>query len=266
MGVRNLTATVQPRGVEAIVEHIPLERILGKGLDLTTKKEHQNPLGQLLLEFRQFNDEILERPYEHSVRVAYGAMALTYLTGRRPDEILTIGLIGLFHDIGKLKIDPSILNKKGLTEHEEALIREHPINGYFSVKEVLPRNVGLGVAAHHWFDGYPTPQEFYEVTGATPEKILHLSRYVSIMDGFDVGIKGRHYRPSIDLDEIVRTLKAKMPENSGLIDKARKMVSSPRYDAWIQQRVQALNAYLDSVKAAQSGHALPYDSLSVRAA
>jgi HD-GYP domain-containing protein (c-di-GMP phosphodiesterase class II) len=99
--------------------------------------------------------------FTHSVNVSVLALAVGRAAGLSEDELRTLGIGSLLHDIGKLKIDLAIINKPGrLTEKEFSEIRKHPAMG----AEIIDQMGGLTdraraiVLGHHLhFDrrGYP---------------------------------------------------------------------------------------------------------------
>ena len=63
----------------------------------------------------------------HSLNVAVLSMGLAESLGCRPREIRAIGVAGLLHDIGKIRIPLEVLTKPGkLTDEERAIMNSHP--------------------------------------------------------------------------------------------------------------------------------------------
>ena len=63
----------------------------------------------------------------HSLNVAVLSMGLAESLGCRPTEIRAIGVAGLLHDIGKIRIPLEVLTKPGkLTDEERAIMNSHP--------------------------------------------------------------------------------------------------------------------------------------------
>jgi uncharacterized membrane protein YgcG len=98
----------------------------------------------------------------------------------------------LLHDIGKLTIDPDILNKSSkLNEQQWALIREHPAEG---VRIAGPLIEWLGpwggaIAHHHErFDGTGYP------AGLAGEQISLGGRIVSVVDAYATMTSARSYQ------------------------------------------------------------------------
>jgi putative nucleotidyltransferase with HDIG domain len=145
----------------------------------------------------------------HSERVTDLAMDLGRELGLSPDEIETLHRGGLLHDIGKVGVPPSILDKPGkLTEEEFAVIRRHPSKGAEiiasipSLRKVLPI-----VSQHHErFDGKGYPD------GLSGESISLLARIFAVADVVDALASDRPYRPGWPREKVL----AHARENAGL--------------------------------------------------
>lgn len=69
--------------------------------------------------------------YRHCMNVAYLSVQLGMKLGLDLHELIALGMGVLLHDIGKIELDPLILNKPGkLTEEERLLLEIHPVLGY----------------------------------------------------------------------------------------------------------------------------------------
>lgn len=129
--------------------------------------------------------------YGHSSRVAEYAAAIACDLGFGPDDMRGILVAGYLHDIGKLQIDPDILNKEGrLTEAEMDEIRKHPV---FRVEHLarfdLPWDVEPTVRGHHErYDGTGYPD------GLAGENIPLAARVLLVADVFDALTTARAYR------------------------------------------------------------------------
>ena len=74
--------------------------------------------------------------YNHSVNVAIYSIALGRQLGLPKTNLVQLGIAGLFHDIGKIRISQSILSKSGqLTGEEWRVIQKHPIYGVETVAQ-----------------------------------------------------------------------------------------------------------------------------------
>lgn len=69
--------------------------------------------------------------YRHCMNVAYLSVQLGIKFGLDLHELIALGIGALLHDIGKIEIDPLILNKPGkLTEEERLILEIHPVLGF----------------------------------------------------------------------------------------------------------------------------------------
>jgi putative nucleotidyltransferase with HDIG domain len=98
----------------------------------------------------------------------------------------------LLHDVGKIRVPNSIINKPGkLDETEWAVIRRHTIDGEEMLKQVGGTLAGVGRlvrASHERFDGLGYPD------GLSGEDIPIESRIVSVCDAFNAMTTDRPYR------------------------------------------------------------------------
>ncbi len=115
-------------------------------------------LGMLTL--RDYDDH----SFIHSVNVAILSVALGDRLSLDKEHLFELGFAALFHDIGKILVPPSVLNKKGwLNDEEWRLVSQHPDFGLlmlFSVEGVdePPHRAMLAIYEHHMkpdLSGYP---------------------------------------------------------------------------------------------------------------
>jgi HD-GYP domain-containing protein (c-di-GMP phosphodiesterase class II) len=101
--------------------------------------------------------------FTHSVNVSVLALAVGRAAGLSEEELRTLGIGSLLHDIGKLKIDLAIINKPGkLTEKEFSEIKKHPQMGaeIFDQMGGMNHDARIIVLGHHLhFDRQGYPQE-----------------------------------------------------------------------------------------------------------
>jgi putative nucleotidyltransferase with HDIG domain len=139
----------------------------------------------------------------HSQRVSELACATARALGLNPEDLEKIRIGALLHDIGKIGIADSILQKPGaLTSEEFSIIKTHPEIG----RRILGRVNGFApyldaVEFHHenWDGtGYPWGRHGEETPLAA--RIIHIS------DAFDVMTTGRPYRPGLSRKEALGVL------------------------------------------------------------
>ncbi len=99
--------------------------------------------------------------FTHSVNVSVISLTIGRACGLAEEELRILGLGGLLHDIGKLKIDLAIINKPGrLTDLEFEAIKQHPGMGATILEHMEsmgPSVIDIGLGHHLRFDrkGYP---------------------------------------------------------------------------------------------------------------
>ena len=126
----------------------------------------------------------------HSVRVAQYSREIAKRMGKTPEEQDEIDTLGLLHDIGKIGVPESIINKNGrLTDEEFKTIKEHPVMGYDILKNVkeLP-TLAVGARWHHErYDGRGYPD------GLSGESIPLEARIIGVADAYDAMTSNRAY-------------------------------------------------------------------------
>jgi putative nucleotidyltransferase with HDIG domain len=144
----------------------------------------------------------------HSERVTDLAMDIGRELGLPPDEIDLLHRGGLLHDIGKLGVPPSILDKPGkLTEEEFAVIRRHPSKGGEILEPIpnLQKVIPLVAQHHERFDGKGYPN------GLSGESISLHARILAVADVCDALFTDRPYRPGWSREKVL----AYTRENAG---------------------------------------------------
>jgi len=131
------------------------------------------------------------REEQHSHRVAELCKQLATVCKLSEREIEEINSAGLLHDIGKIAIQETLLNKRGkLTEEEFEEVRRHPEIGYRILSSVNDMaDMAEYVLSHHerW-DGKGYPK------GLAGEDIPLQARMIAIADSFDAMTSERSYR------------------------------------------------------------------------
>jgi putative nucleotidyltransferase with HDIG domain len=132
--------------------------------------------------------------YRHSLRVHSLALSFTTTILRLPEaESLKIGLAAIFHDIGKININDTILQKaSGLSRQEFEIIKSHPAYGAEMLSQFkLIKNVIPPVYHHHErLDGGGYPD------GLGGDTIPLGARIIAVVDAFEVMTSHRIYQKS----------------------------------------------------------------------
>lgn len=131
----------------------------------------------------------------HSYRVADYAVGIAEHMGFRQDTIDRIKTAAILHDIGKIGISDSILNKPGkLEDNEYFVIQKHPEIGAKILSEVdFLGDVSKIIKYHHErFDGKGYPE------GLQGAEIPIEASILSVADAFDAMTSDRPYRKAMD--------------------------------------------------------------------
>ena len=124
-----------------------------------------------------------EYTFMHSLNVCVLSIALGSRIGFDIDNLNILGLGGLLHDIGKMKLDEKLINKKGIyTSDEYNIVKKHPIYSYEILKDnpENPTDTLMAVLQHHENidgSGYPL--------GLVDKKITKHAKIISIVNAYD---------------------------------------------------------------------------------
>lgn len=136
----------------------------------------------------------------HSYRVAEYSVILARELGYSEEQLDNLRYAALLHDVGKIGVPDSVLNKPSkLTDIEYEIIKSHPVVGSDILKNIdsIP---GVNQAArfhHERYDGRGYPD------GLRGEEIPEIARIVGIADAYDAMTSKRVYRKSLPA-EVVR--------------------------------------------------------------
>lgn len=145
----------------------------------------------------------------HSERVGLYAQALARQMADEyafsEEDILRIHYIGLIHDMGKIGVADSVLNKAGkLTDEEFSLMKKHSEIGYEIMSSLGEEIEGAldGIRYHHErFDGRGYPD------GLSGEDIPLIARILCLADSYDAMTSNRVYRKRLTREEVIGELR-----------------------------------------------------------
>jgi putative nucleotidyltransferase with HDIG domain len=182
----------------------------GKGINVTNVRKSvkscvtsivDNPNALLWLSKLRNRDQYTA---EHCLNVGIFAIALGRHIGLDSDALETLGLCGMLHDVGKIKLDQDLLNKPArLTQEEFEIIKAHCQYG----KEILeedsslpPEAIEAAYSHHERIDGsgYPIAMEAGSLNLYT--------RIISIVDTYDAITTNRCYDNSRPASEAIKIL------------------------------------------------------------
>lgn len=141
----------------------------------------------------------------HSERVCRVSVAIGQRLGMGEEELETLRISALLHDVGKIAIDDSILKKPAaLTNEEYEIMKTHPKAGFKimsqipAMKEFLP-----GMYMHHeMVNGQGYPQ------GLKGEEIPLQAKIVSVADTFDAMTIDRPYSKGMTLQDALDRIRS----------------------------------------------------------
>lgn len=150
-----------------------------------------------------------EYTFHHSTNVSILSVALGRRMGMNHKMLIELGIVSLFHDIGKIDVPNEILNKPSqLTDSEWRIIRKHPQLGFIALLKMrniddLTVNSAIVAFEHHMninHSGYPQIKN--------PSTLDLFSRIVSITDKYDAMTSKRIYTnqpmpPDVALRELL---------------------------------------------------------------
>ena len=152
---------------------------------------------------RQVVDAKDEYTCGHSDRVSYFCVKIGEAFELDEEDLETLRVAGLFHDVGKMGITDDILFKsEKLTVREYDEIKKHPTKGarILSVISMFKDVVPIVRCHHERIDGKGYPD------GLKGEQIPFLAKIVSVADAFDAMMSDRHYRSKLNLDAAIKQL------------------------------------------------------------
>lgn len=139
----------------------------------------------------------------HSKRVAEYSATIAAELGMSDVEVSNIRIIGLLHDIGKIGIPDSVLNKPGkLTNEEFQIMKGHTLAGAEILKDIdMIPGLEIGAKYHHErIDGKGYPE------GISGDDIPYLARIIAVADAYDAMSSNRVYRRHLPKDKILSEL------------------------------------------------------------
>lgn len=123
--------------------------------------------------------------------------------GLSDNDIVVLRRAAQFHDIGKLVIDLSCIQKPGeLTVEEWLLIKKHPTIGANIIKPLgfMKREQNIIRHHHERLDGKGYP------AGLKGDELDNLTKIITVVDSYDAMTSKRNYRKNKSVDEAVLEL------------------------------------------------------------
>lgn len=161
----------------------------------------RNPAAMLWLARIKNSDDYTA---EHSLRVSILSIALGKELGLPAYQLEQIGVCGMLHDVGKIKVPSEILNKPGaLTPDELRIMQSHAAEGrklLMSNQQITPATVDVAYSHHERLDGKGYPR------GLDASKIPYFAKIIAVADSYDAINSDRIYSKGKSSLESLRIL------------------------------------------------------------
>lgn len=141
----------------------------------------------------------------HSERVSRISAAIGQRLGMNDEEVETLRISALLHDVGKIGVSDAILNKPtALTDEEFEQMKSHPKVGYKIMAQIpAMKNYLPGIYMHHeMINGAGYPQ------GLKGAEIPLQARIISVADTFDAMIIDRPYQKGFSMEDTLNRIKS----------------------------------------------------------
>lgn len=189
-----------------------------------TLKEFSDKMHGLITQIDQ-KDHVTKN---HSRNVMRYSMGLFGLLDTRDLTMDDLAIAGMFHDVGKCRIDDEILKKKGkLTDDEFRQMKMHPLHSYDILMTCYDENIASIARGHHErLDGSGYPD------GLSGDDIPYASQIIAVADSFDAMTSIRPYNTRTKTtDEAILDLRQCGPKyNQTVVDALEKLYRTGELD------------------------------------
>jgi HD-GYP domain-containing protein (c-di-GMP phosphodiesterase class II) len=149
--------------------------------------------------------EVASYTADHSLNVCILCLALGRHLGYSKDELFALGMCGLLHDVGKMRVAEEVLNKPSkLTEKEWKQMQAHVIFGRNLLMESpdVGQSVDVAYSHHERIDGKGYPR------GLDGSQLSEFTKIVSLADSFDAMTANRIYSKAMTSSAAVKEIYA----------------------------------------------------------
>ncbi|MBI4054538.1 MAG: GAF domain-containing protein [Elusimicrobia bacterium] len=142
--------------------------------------------------------------HDHADRARQTARKLAHALGLPDEMVRYVEYAALLHDIGKIGVDETILQKPGkLTAEEYEVMKRHPAIGHQILAPVKFLGPVARMVLYHqeWYNGQGYPE------GLKGEEIPLGARIVAIIDAWDAMTSDRPYRKALPREKAISELR-----------------------------------------------------------
>jgi putative nucleotidyltransferase with HDIG domain len=146
--------------------------------------------------------------YHHSLGVSRAAVEIATGLGLAPQTVTLVRRAALLHDIGKLSVSNSILEKpSALTAEEWAIMKLHPVYTRLILQTISGfEHLAFVASAHHErLDGSGYPD------GLAADELPLTARIISVADTFQAITEDRPYRPGLPRQAALNIMRKHVP-------------------------------------------------------
>lgn len=141
---------------------------------------------------------------EHCLNVCILAITFGRQLGMGEQELQNLGMCGLLHDVGKMKIPPEILDKPGaLTPKEMRIMMAHTVHGrnlLLSSSGIYTGAIDVALSHHERIDGKGYPRQL------AGNSISRYSKIIAIVDAYDAMTADRCYQSARTSTEAIKII------------------------------------------------------------
>lgn len=171
---------------------------------LTYSKNIENATVQLMTSLQNAMEEKDIYTAGHTMRVTEYALMLGFAMGLSESELTILRRASQFHDVGKLVVDVSCIQKAGKLDDEEwERIRKHPEVGANIIKPLgfVDREIFIIRHHHERIDGKGYPD------GLRGDQLDELTKILTVVDSYDAMTSKRNYRVNMSMEEAIEELR-----------------------------------------------------------
>lgn len=159
--------------------------------------------------------------YIHSIHVAFLSVQIGIKCNLSENELRVLALGSVLHDVGKISIPIEILDKKTqLTDEEFDIIKKHPENGFYLLrnKEIDEEISKIALLHHKKLNGtgYPLESNDMDIQKILNEPIDNIVQIVQVADMFEAIVTTRAYKKKYNINKAIELLEKDV--NSGILE------------------------------------------------
>ena len=167
-------------------------------------------IDELCQAFAEVIDAKSPYTYNHSMGVSRAAVEIAQNLALAPHTVTMIRRAALLHDLGKLSVSNSILEKPGkLSDEEWVVMKKHPVYTRLILQNISGfEHLAFVAAAHHErLDGTGYPD------GYAAEELPLTARIICVADVYQAITEDRPYRAGLPREEALSILEEKTPRH-----------------------------------------------------